>query len=593
MFKSLKTVLFLSMAGLVLITISLFLIFALPSIRATVISQIEKDILVKSSAISGDFSRYLLSDKDRVFLQKEVEQAAKNSGNRITVIDKNGVVVADSEVGLKKLSSLDNHAKRPEVLKALGKGYGVSVRYSATAKKDLIYAATALKDAKGSTIGYLRFSAPLVYADEVFAKVYSGMLTAFFAAILVALVISFLLSEWFFAPLKKLSVLAGDIVNGLSPRPILRKSAFELGEIEASVEQISYKLSDYFEKLSDEKGKLTSLLANMQEGVLAIDPHGRIIISNPRIADIFNVSQPEIRGKTPREALRNNEISDIVEKIIGDHSASVTAEIETVIPVPSIFSVHAGPMKNEKNEFLGVICVIHDITKIKELERYRSEFVANVSHELKTPLTVIRNYVETLLNGAIDDKDNNKAFLAKIEKHSDSLAKLIDEILEISRLETGRVKKEFGRVDIGALILRCIDVVSDKAGEKGIKIDVDLAEGVFVRGIEDYVYRALLNIIDNAVAYTESDGRINIQCSRSDKYAEVKISDTGIGIPQESLSRIFERFYRVDSARSRDSGGTGLGLSIVKHVVELHDGRIDVESAPGKGSCFTLKLPLA
>lgn len=593
MFKSLRSVLFFSMAGLVLITSLVFLVLALPSIRTTIITQIEKDVLKRSSSISGDFSRYLISGKNSGFLQGKVEEISKNSGNRITVIDKNGIVIADSEVGLKRISSLDDHSKRPEVAAASSKGFGISVRYSATIKKDLVYAATALKDKKGGTIGYLRFSAPLIYADEISSKIYSAMLAAFFVAILTAFVASFILSGWFFAPLKKLSVLAGDIVNGISFKPILRKSAFELGEIESSVEQISYKLSDYFEKLSDEKGKLTSLLANMQEGVLATDPRGRIIISNPKISDVFNASGPEIIRKTPREAFRNNEIADIIEKIISDNSLYITAEIEVFIPEPYMFSVHAGPMKNEKNEFLGVICVIHDITKIKELERYRSEFVANVSHELKTPLTVIRNYVETLLNGAIDDKDNNRSFLAKIEKHSDNLAKLIDEILEISRLETGRVKKEFERVDIDRVISRCIEMIKDKAKGKGMSICVECAEGLVIDGIEDYIYRAVLNVADNAVNYTDPGGRVSIKCSRSDKYAEIKISDTGIGIPSESLPRIFERFYRVDSARSRDSGGTGLGLSIVKHIVELHNGTIDVESAPGKGSCFTLKLPLA
>jgi len=592
-FKSLKSVLFLSMAGLVLVTISLFLVLVLPSIRSTVISQIEKDILKRSAAISGDFSGYIMSGRDSGFLQEKVLEVARNSGNRITVIDKKGTVIADSEVGTGKLLALDNHAKRPEVVNALNKGFGVSVRYSATAHKDLIYAATALKGPGGDIVGYLRFAAPLVYADEIFSRMYSAMLAAFLAAILAALVMSFLLSGWFFAPLKKLSVLAGDIVKGVSPKPILRKSAFELGEIERSVEQISYKLSDYFEKLSDEKGKITSLLANMQEGVFATDLRGMVIISNPKISDIFNVSGSEIIGKTPREAFRNNEIADIIEKIISDNYSYITAEIEVFIPGSSIFSVHAGPMKSEKNEFLGAICVVHDITKIKELERYRSEFVANVSHELKTPLTVIRNCAETLLNGAIDDKDNNRSFLAKIEKHSGNLAGLIEDILEISRLETGKVKKEFERVNVDKIISRCVDVIADKAKEKDISIDVECEKDVFVEGIEDYIYRAVLNVTDNAVNYTDPGGRISIKCSRSDGYAEIRISDTGIGIPSDSLPRIFERFYRVDSARSRDSGGTGLGLSIVKHIAELHGGSIEVESVPDKGSSFDLKLPLA
>ncbi len=406
-----------------------------------------------------------------------------------------------------------------------------------------------------------------------------------------AVVLSLILSTWLFKPLNRLSKLSSDMAHGILPRHNLHKPAFEFGEIERSVEQISDRLSDYFEKLSGEKGKLAGVLANMSEGVLAADTHGRIMFANPKIYEIFGIRQQEdLTGLTPRTALKNNEIADITEKALFSPSGIIDAEVEVFSSEPLFFSVHAGALKSDKGELLGVVCVLHDLTKIKKLEKYRSEFIANVSHELKTPLTVIRNYVETLLNGAIDDKANNRNFLQKIEKHSTNLAALIDEILELSKLESGRAKQELNYLDIGPVLKRALDILSEKVSQKNIKVWIK-DEGCRMYGMEDYIYRAVLNLLDNAVNYTEPGGEIKINCRSDNSGSTIEISDTGIGIPKESLSRIFERFYRVDKGRSRELGGTGLGLSIVKHVMELHGGSVSVKSELGKGSVFTLYFP--
>jgi two-component system, OmpR family, phosphate regulon sensor histidine kinase PhoR len=589
-FKSLRTVLFLSFAGLAVISLAVFLAVAMPSIRFTIVSQVGKDSLDRARSAAPGFAADLKTGSSASILQRKAEEAARTSGNRITVIDSDGTVLADSQLKQKDIKQLDNHLNRPEVRSAQKSGFGISVRYSTTARKDLIYAAVPLKDSAGAAAGYIRFSAPLLYAGEIYSSLYSATGLAFFAALASALVLSFILSRWFFKPLKRLSWLSNEIVKGNFPKRSLHKPAFEFGEIERSVEQISEKLSEYFEKLSGEKGKLAGLLSNMREGVLAVDARGRVMFANRKICDMFGISDAGTTGLTVRTALRNNEIADAIEGALAAPGMYAEIEAELYSPVRSFFTVHAGPLSSDKGEFLGVICVFHDMTKIKELERYRSEFIANVSHELKTPLTVIRNYVETLLNGGIDDKANNKTFLQKIEQHTLNLNSLIEDIIELSRLERGREKKEAGRVDIAELAAKCVEVLSGKAAGKNIKIETKCGS-CCVQGSREHLYRAMLNLADNAVKYTENGGAILIACKTDEQGTKVYVSDTGIGIPKESIPRIFERFYRVDPGRSRESGGTGLGLAIVKHIMELHGGTVSVVSEPGKGSVFTLEFP--
>ncbi|HTY12764.1 MAG TPA: ATP-binding protein, partial [Candidatus Omnitrophota bacterium] len=293
------------------------------------------------------------------------------------------------------------------------------------------------------------------------------------------------------------------------------------------------------------------------------------------------------------EAIKNNEISDLIDASLrsGD---KVEREIDIITPISGSFIAIASPIRDESGRVLGAVCVLHDTTETKKLMQYRSEFVANVSHELKTPLTAIRNYVETLLGGAIDDRENNRDFLGKIDKHALNLSALIDDLLEISKLESRKELGPYVKVDIEKVIGRALETVQEKARKKDIAIEKHCAAGeAFVSGLEDHLYRAVLNLIDNAVNYTGEGGRIEIGCAKNDDKVEISVADNGIGIAEEHLPRIFERFYRVDKARSRDLGGTGLGLAIVKHVANIHNGSVTVESAEGKGSRFIITLPAA
>jgi len=480
-FKTLQAALFATFVGLVLFSLIVFALLATPRIKSTAITHIGWELYRQMSLVSGDVNSLVGQGASRTQLQAKAKEIAKFSKSRVTVIDKQGRVLADSSTPLAKLRALDNHGARPEVVEARQTGRGRAVRYSETLGKDLIYVAVPLAAQRG----YLRFAVPTIYAADLVLKIHKSMLVALVLAIIVAITVSILFSRSFSRPIVRLSGISRRIAEGKVPFAIPRRSKFEIGKLEHAVEQMSHKLADTFQKLS------------------------------------------------------------------------------------------------------------HEHSELKKLESYRSEFVANVSHELKTPLTAIRNYVETLSAGAIDDQVHNQEFLKKIEKHAVNLSALIDDILAISNLEAKKDIGQFTRVDLGGLIARAMETISAKAEKKKVKISFSCAGGqCLVAGIEEHLYRAILNLLDNAVNYTEPGGQVEISCLKREKQLEITVTDTGAGIPIEHLPRIFERFYRVDKARSRELGGTGLGLAIVKHVMNIHNGSVSVQSEVGRGSTFTLILPL-
>lgn len=370
-----------------------------------------------------------------------------------------------------------------------------------------------------------------------------------------------------------------------------RQARLKISRLQAVLEQMRQRLSEDFQKLTAERGRMAVILSSMAEGVLAVDQNAKIILANPAIEKMFGVIEPEIIGRTVREGIRNNEITDLVEEALRANQ-SIEREINIVTPIEGAFVAHTSPIQNKGSGGFGVVCVLYNVTELRKLEKHRSEFVANVSHELKTPLTAIRNYVETLLEGAINDQQNNREFLKKIDKHAGNLSALIDDILEISRLESRREFGPYFRINVADLLQRAVETIQEKARKRNIFLEKKCAgEELVIMGMEDHIYRAILNLLDNAVNYTNEGGRVEVICGQKENQIEISISDNGIGIGREHLPRIFERFYRVDKARSRELGGTGLGLAIVKHVVNVHNGTVTVQSDEGRGSKFTLLFP--
>ncbi|MGQ9513222.1 two-component system histidine kinase PnpS [Thermodesulfitimonas sp.] len=368
-----------------------------------------------------------------------------------------------------------------------------------------------------------------------------------------------------------------------------QSAADEIGLLTSSVTLLAERLKETFQALSAEKGWQAAVLASLTDVVLALDPFGRVLFANPALQEAFGVKPEEARRKNILEVIRHHELEQIARRVLNTGTAR-EEELRFLTPQPRLFTVRVTPVTNPVGP--GVVVVLREVTEQKRLEQLRSEFVANVSHELRTPLTAIRGFVETLRDGAIKDADTAGEFLAIIAAETERLERLINDLLNLSRLEDRRATLIRKQIKLNEVAARVLPVLERRVKEQKLKLTVDLpADLPAVWGDPELIGQVFINLLDNAIKFT-SQGEIRITASVFPGWIKVDVDDTGIGIPKESLSRVFERFYRVDKARSRATGGTGLGLAIVKHIVEAHGGRVNVESEPGKGSRFSFFLPV-
>ena len=352
--------------------------------------------------------------------------------------------------------------------------------------------------------------------------------------------------------------------------------------------------ADVKEKIRTEdlgQAKLETVLSGMFEGVLVVDKKREIILMNPSLKKNFVVDSPP-EGKRPLEVIRNSLVHDIIDNTLSG-KFMISKEITLTYPEKKVLQINGEPIIIN-NILEGAVLVFHDITELRRLEELRQDFVANVSHELRTPIASIKGYTETLLDGALEDKNNARDFLNIIHEDSGRLAKLIDDLLDLSRIESGRMQMVFAPVAPGSLIKRSTAIIENQAKARSISLKINMPDGLpEILADETRLSQVLINLLDNAVKYTPEGGSVTVSGSINRNFLQIDVADTGIGIPEKDLPRLFERFYRVDKARSREMGGTGLGLSIVKHIVQAHGGEVFVKSALGQGSTFSFTIPLA
>ncbi|MEK6728018.1 MAG: ATP-binding protein [Candidatus Omnitrophota bacterium] len=358
-----------------------------------------------------------------------------------------------------------------------------------------------------------------------------------------------------------------------------------LNELKQNIEQLSVQVA----QLKVENSATQAILGSMIEGVIAVDKDTKIISINPAIEEIFKVKKEEAEGRFLLEAIRNNDIAELINLCL-QNKALISKELILVWPVQSIFQVNASPLF-ENDAVSGCVVVIHDITEIRRLERMRSDFVANVSHELKTPLTSIKGFVETLLEGALEDKENSRNFLSIIQDQAERLNNLINDLLELSHIESKEVSLKLGDLYLCKLFEAVVFGFKSKIKKKNIEIKNELADTAIIKADKEKIEQVVINLIDNAIKFNKENGSIRIFSEDSGDRIKIIVEDSGAGIPEKDIPRIFERFYRVDKARSRELGGTGLGLSIVKNIIELHGGSVGVESTEGLGTKLFFLLP--
>ena len=519
------------------------------------------------------------------------------SGARVTVIDHAGRVLADSA---HDPETMENHAQRPEIVQAFSSGAGQSVRHSATLGRDLVYRAVRYQPSAGPPV-VIRMALPLAQIDLSLAELRRRLFGASLVMLLLGGGASLVYFRAFAARIERLKDFSRRVAEG-DFRPLPGERARdELAELADTLNETARRLDGTIRSLSGERNRSSAILRSMVEGVAVIDAGQKIVFSNRAFSEILSLDPAAIEGRPVIEVVRHTDLLELIRRALAGEEG-LQNDIALGIVHPRSFAVTAAPVQaleaaapaGAAGKPAGAVVVLHEVSELRRLERVRQDFVANVSHEFKTPLTAIQGFAETLLGGALEDPRSNRRFLEIIREHAARLARLTDDLLKLARIEAGKLEVQFSAVGVLELVERCAEVTLLKASRKQIVLEIDVPAGLpAVLGDALLLREVLQNLLDNAIQYTPEGGRIRVSATAGEHEVILTVADTGIGIPLADQERIFERFYRVDAARSREAGGTGLGLSIAKHIVETHGGRLWVESEVGHGSAFSFSIPLA
>lgn len=530
-------------------------------------TNIRKQLKSNNNIIKNLIETNNIKDQEKFFIEN-----FKDTYTRITYMDKNGNIIYDSKV----TSELENHKNRKEVKMAMEKGEGSDLRLSSTTNEKALYFATRIKN--GNVIrSSMSFHVIQKFNEDYIKYYFLVMVFVFLIIIVFANRISYIIIK----PVKDLEFTTSRIAKGELERRVNVNSSDEIGQLGKSFNKMASKLQETINDSVDKQTRLEAILKSMDSGVIAIDRTFKIIMINPYAEKIFGVSG-NVVGKNLIEGIKNHDMENIFKRNNDQY-----CEIKTVRPCERILRIKTADVVN-RSEYIGRVAVLQDITDIKKLENVRSEFVANVSHELKTPLTSIRGFAETLKE--VEDSETREKFLNIINDEAERLTRLISDIMALSDIEKAKeVTKEI--MDVNKIILDIYNLMKNTAEDKGIDMYI-LGDSVpIIYGNVDRFKQMIINLVDNAIKYSEKGDSVYIITEECKYNIKICIKDTGVGISQEHIPRLFERFYRVDKARSRSAGGTGLGLAIVKHIVLSMNGNIEVESVVGKGSKFTVTLP--
>ncbi len=551
-------------------------------VKTRLMERIEYDLTTYAQMIKQ------ISSKGEII--QNVAQLAKISDTRVTLVDATGKVLADSN---KEVSRMNNHLNRPEIQEARVKGRGKSTRFSRTLNVDMFYVAIPVKGGGGGITGYVRLARPLIEIRQSMRELYGLILQSFMIILILSFLIAFIFFSRLISPIEEMEQFTEMLRKGDDPGTLMIGSSDEMGRLAGNINYMVIELRDRVRYADEEKGKLEAAFASMTDGVLVLDNQDKIETFNNSFKTMFRIIRDDILGQTPLEVFRNIDLQNAID-CFKEEQMPVSREITIGGEPGLVFDVNLSSIHGLPESETKTMIVFHDLTHLKKLERMRADFVANVTHEIKTPLTAILGFVETLQEGAIEDKETARKFLQTIRKHSERLNRLVDDLLTISDIELGETRLFFESVSISGIIESALSIVEYRAVNKGLSVEKNVPDELPpIRADRDKLTQILLNVLDNAVKFTPEPGKISITAF-NDKADNViiKISDTGIGVPENEIPRLGERFYRVDKTRSRELGGTGLGMSIVKHLMMAHEGEIKIESRLGKGTTVSLVFPV-
>ena len=534
----------------------------------------------------GDLSRI-----DMEYISEDVSQALDV---RVTMIDSEGEVLVDSEVSREDLPEVENHRSRPEFKNALSGERGRDIRTSATLDIDYLYMAVPIEN-NGSIIGALRLAYPMLRISTINRAFLENIILSILIAFGISLYMGYRYSKKISLPIQNIAASARLIAKGDFNQKVRVETGDELQDLGHAFNSMTERLSSTIGELENQHLKIRSILSSISEGLVAVDNENRIMLINYSGRDLLGITETEVHSKQLEGLIGNPVLREAVGKILEEGNLGlrevVLEEPEHMVLKFSYDKIHSD---SGMREMIGKIMVVRDITEMRKLEKMRTDFVANVSHELKTPLTSISGFVETLKGGAVNDDKVRDRFLDIIEMESSRLSRLLDDLLVLSNIETSQIgMSRKSEIKVKKTVVEVFEMVEKAADGKSINLKSEIPDDLpNLYGNGDWFKQMVLNLVDNAVKYTPENGTVGVSAYRLDSDVFIKVKDNGMGISQEDVSRLFERFYRVDKARSRDIGGTGLGLAIVKHIVLAFGGDIKVRSDEGKGSEFIVRIPI-
>jgi two-component system phosphate regulon sensor histidine kinase PhoR len=577
-------------------------VLAARSLEEQELAQSGQALEVSTNLIAFDLRPLLTTSRSlpaTPLLQTIVRELGRRALARVTLVDSTGRVLADSAVSDRDLATIENHRTRPEIEQAIATGSGTDLRASHTTGDRTLYRAVRLNE-QGTTSSplYLRLGLPMTALEQELAKLKRNLTIAFGSAFLIAVGLSIWLARSLTKPLSDMVTAARQLAAGDHSVRIQTRSRDEVGLLANTLNHMTDELRSKIEELSEDRAQLLAMLTSMVEGVMVLDYKGRILQVNPALERMFGVTRAETRGRQFAEVFGHPELNALVSTVL----ATRTGQEDEIILTPSgrCLDVEASVAGGEQDNEACAVLVFHDITELRRLENIRKDFVANVSHELRTPLTSIKGYVEALLDGGKDDPATSVRFLDIILKQSDRLNLILEDLLQLSKIESGQVQFKQEPLHLGSVVERTIAMIKPLADKKQHRLSAQIAPNLpLITGDEERLVQVLANLLDNAIKYTPEGGQITVAARRMPlaqadvrrNSVDLTVTDTGIGIPEQDRPRVFERFYRVDKARSRELGGTGLGLAIVRHIVEGHGGQIWVEGNVPTGSRFVVRLP--
>jgi two-component system phosphate regulon sensor histidine kinase PhoR len=542
------------------------------------------------SLITEDHVRGLLQAGEAAAIDEYCKELGRKAGIRVTVIEPSGIVIGDSA---EDPALMERHDDRPEIRQALRSGRGESIRFSSTVRQNLMYVAVPLV-IEGKVTAVVRTSLPMTSVSGTLRSTFWNLTLGGLVIAAVAGILGLVISRRIARPLEEMKQGAERFSSGDFSRRLPVADSVELGGLAESLNEMAEQLDERIRTALKQRGELETILASMVEGVIAVDRDTRILSLNRAAAMLLSADLGAAPGKMLQEVVRNRELQRFVSHAL-ESDEPVEGEIILHHDGDRYLQAHGTRLGGDGDERIGALVVLNDVTRMRKLETFRRDFVANVSHELRTPITSIKGFVETLADGALEDSDRAMQFLGIINKHTDRLSELIEDLLTLSRLDQGpgdegrRIAVE--PTAIHGLLEEAIEICRSKAESRFIEIKLSCQESLEADLNQSLVEQALVNLIDNAIKYSPERGVVDIEARTVDERVVISVRDNGIGIDEKHAPRLFERFYRVDKARSRDLGGTGLGLAIVKHVAQAHGGSVGVDSSPGSGSTFFLYFP--